>query len=228
MKTSTYFLSIFLCLFFMACNSSETADNTTKDNTNVKPNVEKKAFVKKGYQVGDMVESFTLMNIDDKEVSLSDYSDKEGAIVIFSCNTCPVVVDYEDRIVDLHKTFEAKGYPVVAINPNDPEIRPGDSFDKMKERAKEKNFSFAYLFDEKQEVFPLWGATRTPEVYVLKNVENGMKVVYTGAIDDNQKNASAVKNKYVENAIQAVLNGNTPDPNFTKAIGCSIKYKKES
>jgi len=129
---------------------------------------------------------------------------------------------YEDRIIDLHNKWAGNGFPVIAINPNDPNLKPADSFDKMKERATEKSFPFPYLFDDGQKVFPAYGATRTPHVYVL---DKEKVVQYIGAIDDNARNASGVEMNYIENAIEAIQKGSKPNPNFTKAIGCSIKYQ---
>lgn len=179
-----------------------------------------------GYKVGDEVLNFHLTNVDDKMVSLSDYSKEKGVVVIFTCNHCPFSVAYEDRIIALDKEYKAKGYPVVAINPNDPVQYPEDSFDNMKIRAKEKGFTFPYLFDEKQEVFPVYGANKTPHVYLLKNEKGKFKVAYIGAIDNNSKDASQVTEKYLANAIDALLAGKEPNPNETKAVGCSIKVKK--
>ncbi len=175
-----------------------------------------------GLHVGDTAPDFRLKNIDNKYVSLSDYDDVNGYIVIFTCNTCPVAVLYEDRIIDLHNKYAEKGYPVVAIMPNDPEVKPGDSFDEMKVRAGVKGFDFAYLFDEGQKVYPAYGATKTPHVYLL-NKDRGVE--YIGSIDDN-RDAEAVTVNYVANAIDALENGRTPDPSSTKAVGCSIKTKK--
>ncbi len=129
-------------------------------------------------------------------------------------------------MIELHKNYEPQGFPVIAINPNDPEISPGDSFEKMIERANDKGFSFPYLFDEKQEIFPQFGATRTPHVYLLEKTTTGNIVRYIGAIDDNFKDASAVNEKYLENAIEAIKNNKTIDVTTTKAIGCTIKVKK--
>ncbi|MEL6923503.1 MAG: thioredoxin family protein [Bacteroidota bacterium] len=176
-----------------------------------------------GYKVGDTADDFKLKNIDGEMVSLTDYSDSKGVIVVFTCNTCPYAVAYEDRIIDLHKTFADKGYPVVAINPNDPSIKAGDSFAEMKVRATDKNFPFEYLFDEGQTIFPKFGATKTPQVYLL-NKDRVVK--YIGAIDDNSQDATAVKVKYVQNAIEAMEKGEEPNPAFTKAVGCSIKTTK--
>lgn len=180
-----------------------------------------------GYNVGDAASDFSLKNVDGKMVSLSDYDEADGFVVIFTCNHCPYAKAYQDRIIELDKEYKTKGFPVIAINPNDPEVSPGDSFDAMVERSNEKGFTFPYLFDAKQEVFKAYGATRTPHVYLLaKNKKDELIVKYIGAIDDNYEDASAVTDKYLQNAIDAVSAGKAPDPNFTKAIGCSIKVKK--
>ncbi len=181
------------------------------------------APLNQGYDIGDVAADFKLKNIDGKMVSLSDYKEAKGFIVIFSCNSCPYVVAYEDRMNDLDKKYKAKGFPVIAINPNNPELSPGDSFDKMQVRAKEKGFTFPYVFDEKQEVFPKFGATRTPHVYLLEKTNKGNVVRYIGAIDDNFKDASAVKEKFLENAIDALLNKKEVPVKTTRAIGCTIK-----
>ena len=176
-----------------------------------------------GYKVGDMATDFKLKNIDNKMVSLKDYKDAKGFIVVFTCNHCPFAVAYEDRIIALDKKYKALGYPVIAINPNNPEINADDSFDLMKVRAKEKGFTFPYLFDDGQKIYPQYGATKTPHVYVLKKTKQGNRVEYIGAIDDNHSDESAVKNRYVEAAVDALLKNKEIEIKNTKAIGCSIK-----
>jgi peroxiredoxin len=183
------------------------------------------ALAQDGYKIGDTAEDFKLKNVDGQMVSMSDYDDAKGFIVIFTCNHCPYSVLYEDRIIAIDKKFKKKGYPVIAINPNDPEVQPEDSYEKMKERAAEKGFTFPYLFDEKQEVFPKYGATRTPHVFLLNKEADELKVAYIGAIDDNSKKPDKVEEPYLANAVKALMKGNTPNPDFTKAIGCSIKVK---
>lgn len=180
---------------------------------------------KQGYSIGDIASDFSLRNVDDTLISLSDYNDAKGYILIFSCNTCPFVVAYEDRMIDLHTTYAKKGFPVIAINPNDPEVSPGDSFEQMKVRALEKEFPFAYVFDEKQEIFPKYGATRTPHVYLLEKTKRGNVVRYIGAIDDNYKDENKVKEKFLETAIQALIDNKAVPLETTKAIGCTIKKK---
>lgn len=177
----------------------------------------------KGYDIGDSATDFKLKNIDNTFVSLSDFKDAKGFILIFTCNTCPYAVAYEDRIEALNKKYASKGFPVVAIMPNNTDIKPGDSLEAMKQRSEEKGFTFPYLIDENQHIFPQYGAKKTPHVYVLSK-ENDVNVVkYIGAIDDNYKDASLVKTKYVEDAVDALLMGMNVSVKITKAIGCSIK-----
>lgn len=175
-----------------------------------------------GFNVGDKATDFNLMGVDDKMHSLAGIEDAKGYIVTFTCNHCPYAVMYEDRLVALQNEFGPKGYPVVAINPNDPAINPADSFDKMKVRADEKSFNFPYLFDDGQTVYPKYGATKTPHVFLL---DKDLTVKYIGAIDDNARDADAVEVRFVANAIKALEMDKDPDPSFTKAIGCSIKTK---
>ncbi len=215
-----------LSLTHFGC-SPKPQDNDAK--TAVKT-VEKEAPEKKvektlGLKVGDIAPDFNLKNIDGKMLSLSDYDDAKGYIIVFTCNHCPYAVMYEDRIIALDKKYKDAGYPVVAIMPNDTELRPEDGFGPMQERAKDKGFTFPYLLDEGQKVYPQYGATRTPHVFVL---DKARKVTYIGAIDDNHEDEAAVQVKYLENAIAAMEQGKQPDPSFTKAVGCTIKTKKKT
>ena len=181
-----------------------------------------------GYKVGDTARDFKLKDVGGKMVSMADDKDAKGFIVIFTCNHCPYSVAYEDRIIDLHKTFAPKGYPVIAINPNDPARQPEDSYENMQVRAKEKKFTFPYLLDATQEIASTYGATRTPHVFLLQKQSDGtLKVAYIGAIDDNADSAENADAKYVENAVAALEKNQQPDPDFTKAIGCTIKWKSK-
>jgi peroxiredoxin len=179
-----------------------------------------------GYQVGDFARDFNLKNVDGNMVSLANYDEAKGFIVIFTCNSCPYAKMYEDRINELDQKFKGMGYPVIAIQPNDVVSSPDDSFENMQERAKSKNFSFPYLIDETQEITKTYGATRTPHVYLLNKERGKMKVTYIGAIDDNYRDASAVKVKYVEDAIAELEANRSVSNNYTKAIGCTIKWAK--
>ena len=179
-----------------------------------------------GYKVGDAATDFKLKGVDNKMVSLENHKDAKGFIVIFTCNHCPYSIAYEDRIIALDKKYSPLGYPVVAINPNDPALEPKDSFELMIKRAKEKGFTFPYLFDDGQKIFPQYGATKTPHVFILKKEETKNIVKYIGAIDDNYKNAADVSKKYVEDAVDALLANREVEVKTTVAIGCSIKVKK--
>ncbi len=180
-----------------------------------------------GYKIGDSASDFNLKNIDGTTVSMADYPDAKGFVIVFTCNQCPYAKAYEDRINNINKRYQKLGYPVIAINPNDPEISPNDSYEDMKVRATEKNFTFPYLVDEKQDVYKKYGATRTPHVFLLQKNEGSKLIVkYIGAIDDNYGDPQAVQQKYLSHAIDNLLAGKDPDPDFTKAIGCTIKAKE--
>lgn len=180
----------------------------------------------KGYKVGDYATDFSLKNVNGKEVSLAQFKDAKGYIVVFTCNTCPYSKLYEDRIIALHQKYAPQGFPVVAINPNDPGKQPDDSFEHMQQRAKEKGFPFPYLQDQTQEITTAYGATRTPHVYLLNKDRKGYRVEYIGAIDNNHKDAAKADQKYVEESVEALLAGKKPKNNVTKAIGCTIKWKE--
>jgi peroxiredoxin len=177
------------------------------------------------YGVGDTVADFKLKNVDGKMIALSDYKTSKGVIVIFDCNTCPYSQKYNDRIIGLNKKYASKGFPVVTINANDPEISAGDSFQDMVSLAKRKNYDFPYLVDETQNVAKSFGATNTPHVFVLKNEGGAFKVAYIGAIDDNSRDEASVSKKYVEEAVDALLTSKPVPSTKTKAIGCTIKWK---
>lgn len=180
-----------------------------------------------GYGVGDKATDFTLMNVDGAMISLADFRDAKGFIVIFTCNHCPYSVAYEDRIIALDEKFKPLGYPVIAINPNDPDLQPEDSFEEMQARAREKGFPFPYLLDEGQKIYPQYGASRTPHVFVLQRDESDLIVRYIGAIDNNHQDAESVDEAYVDDAVEALLAGGTPSTPSTKAIGCSIKAARK-
>jgi len=175
------------------------------------------------YSIGDKAEDFKLKNVDGKWVSLADYKNSKGFIVVFTCNSCPVSVANEDRIMALDKKYKDQGFPVIAINPNNPKISKEDSFELMQKRAAEKGFTFPYLFDDGQKVYPKYGASKTPHVYVLHKENNDLIVKYIGSIDDSARDANAVTTKYVENAVDALIDGQQVEMSSTRAIGCSIK-----
>jgi peroxiredoxin len=176
-----------------------------------------------GYKVGDRATDFKLKNIDGKYVSMSDYPYAKGFVVIFTCNHCPYAQAYQDRMIQLDKKYKALYYPLLAISSSDPAIVPDDSYELMVKKAKEQAYTFPYLFDENQSVMHQFGAQRTPHVFLLEKKGNELIVQYIGAIDDNYQEPEKVTSPYLSNAIDALLAGKTPNPTFTKAIGCGIK-----
>lgn len=178
-----------------------------------------------GYGIGDAVADFRLRNVDGRMVALSDFSSGKGAIVVFTANHCPFSRAYEDRLIALHQRYQPLGFPVLAINPNDPAAYEEDSFDNMKLRAREKAFPFPYLLDESQAVARAFGAARTPHVVVLKREGDKFTVQYMGAVDDSSQDASGVTRRHVEEAVNNLLAGKPVSLNTTKSVGCAIKWK---
>jgi peroxiredoxin len=212
MKKTAFIIGILLFMLILIQATGKKMENTLVHN---------------GYKIGDIATDFRLKNIDNKMVSLSDFKEAKGYIVIFTCNHCPYAKAYENRIIGLNHKYAPKGYPVIAINPNDPKAEPQDSFEGMQQRATEKGFTFPYLFDEGQKIYPQYGAVRTPHVFVLQK-ENGKNVVrYIGAIDNNYADANDVSHKYVEDAVDELLSNKPVLLTSTVAIGCSIKAQKE-
>lgn len=224
-RNSLFALLSSTLILVSACGGSQ--DQSTENGSNItKSEGSLEEHAQKGLKPGDIAPAFTLKNIDGNMVSLSDYSQEKGVIVIFTCNHCPYAKAYEDRIIALDKKYRPLGFPVVAINPNDPEIQPEDCYEKMIERAKEKGFTYPYLIDEKQEVYPAYGAVKTPHVFLLQKENDQFVVRYIGAIDDNYEKPEEVKQKFVEMAVDALIAGKPVNPETTVAIGCSIKDKR--
>jgi peroxiredoxin len=182
------------------------------------------AFIIYVYKLEGEIKDFKLPNVDGKMVSLADYPTAKGFIIIFTCNHCPYAKSYEERIIKLQEKYGAL-YPVIAINSNDAIAYPEDSFDAMKKRAAHKKYPFVYLHDESQEVARIFGATKTPDVFLIHKEEGKNVIKYVGAIDDNYQDESAVKKPYVQDAIAALEKGQQITVKETKGIGCSIKWK---
>lgn len=166
---------------------------------------------------------FDLPGVDGKVHSLSELKDKKAVIVIFSCNHCPYVQAYEDRISEIQKDYASQGAQVVAINSNDDQNYPEDNFENMKKRAKEKGFNFLYLRDQTQKVAQSYSATHTPHIFLF---DQNRDLRYTGKIDDNWQNSKKVSKRYLREALDAVLAGKPVSEPETFAIGCTIKWKK--
>jgi peroxiredoxin len=163
-----------------------------------------------------------LEGVDGKRHALADLADKDVVVVVFTCNSCPVATDYEDRIIAFSKKFAGPGAKValVAINVNKV---AEDRLDKMKERAEAKGFDFPYLYDDTQKTGRAFGAAFTPEFFVLGKQR---RVVYMGGMDDNS-NAAEVKQNYLEPAVEAALAGKQPAKAEAPAIGCRVRYSRE-
>jgi len=177
---------------------------------------------------GTTAPEFSLKNVTGETISFATFQDARGYIVVFTCNTCPVAKAYEQRIIELNNKYAPIGYPVIAINTNDPQVSPGDSFELMMERAKAKKYAFPYLFDEGQKITTEYGARNTPTVFLVKHAKDGNVIVYTGAIDNDPEEDKSDRTKYLEMAVSAVQQGKDPEVASTKAIGCSVKRKRTS
>ena len=164
-----------------------------------------------------------MADISGKDVSLNDAKGKNGLLVIFSCNTCPWVIAWEDRYVELADTYKDKGVGIVAINSNETQFENVDSMEEMQAHAKEQGYNFYYTMDNGSKLASEFGATRTPHIYLFDKKD---KLVCRGAIDDNARKPDKVENTYLADAIDNMLAGSAIDPTATKALGCAIKFAK--
>jgi peroxiredoxin len=169
-----------------------------------------------GVDVGDKAPGFKAIGVDGKEYTTDTFKDAKAVVVCFTCNQCPVAVAYEDRFIEFSKEYEDKGVKFIAINVNP------ESIDAMKTRAEEKGFNFPYTKDESGASAKAYGAQVTPHLYV---VDKEGKIAYIGAFDDNQDESKA-KKAYIEDAVDAVLAGKTPETTKTRAVGCGIRIKR--
>jgi peroxiredoxin len=162
-----------------------------------------------------------LPGVDGKMHSLADLKDKQFVVLVFTCNSCPIAVDYEDRIIGFTKKYAGKDgkVAVVAVNVN---VIEEDKLPKMIERSKEKGYNFPYLFDESQKIAKDYGATYTPEFFVL---DKDRKIAYLGAMDDTSA-AANVKARFLEEALDALLKGEKPAKGETLARGCLIRWSR--
>ena len=174
-------------------------------------------------KIGSAAPDFNLQGIDGKKYSISSLTDKKALIVIFSCNHCPYVQAYEERIKQIQQDYGNKGVSVIAINSNEDKGYPEDSFENMKKRAAEQNFNFLYLRDDDQSVARAYDATHTPEIFLFDENRN---LAFHGKIDDNWQEPSKVQNHYLRNALDELLGGKEISVPETFTIGCTIKWKK--
>ncbi len=173
-------------------------------------------------KIGQTMPGFSLIGVDDQILHSKDFLKGKGLVVIFSCNHCPYVQAYEDRMIDLYNDFSPRGIEILVINSNEDITYPDDSFENMKRRAQAKGFPFPYLRDESQDVAKAFGATHTPEIFLMNS--DG-QLVYTGRIDDNWKEADRVKSQDLKAAMEALISDEPIREPETYAIGCTIKWK---
>lgn len=171
-----------------------------------------------------------MKDVSGKSISMEDMKQKNGLLVIFSCNTCPFVVGAEGygtgwhgRYNELYHRAKKHGIGMIVVNSNEAKRGDEDSFDSMKKHAAEHKYEFPYVVDENHQVADAFGARTTPQVYLF---DGSMKLVYKGAIDDNNEDASAVKEHWLNDALDNLANGKSIDPETTRNIGCSIKRLK--
>lgn len=174
-------------------------------------------------KLGEQAPDFSLEGVDGKTLSLCDLAQAKALVVVFSCNHCPYVQAYEGRMIALQRDYGPKGVRLVAVNSNDSASYPEDGPEAMAARAKEKGFNFPYLRDESQSVARAYGATHTPHLFVF---DRERKLAYTGKIDDNWQDESAVRSRFLRDALDDVLAGRRPRVPETHAIGCTIKWKR--
>ena len=172
-------------------------------------------------KIGSAIPNFTLQSVDGKNYNLDSFRNKKGLIIIFSCNHCPYVQAYEDRIKKITEDYK-DNVAVTAINSNDDSQYPDDSFDEMKKRASSRNFNFPYLRDEDQSVALAFDASHTPEIFLF---DDKRKLAYHGKIDDNWKEPDKVQSNYLKDALDEFLEGKEISVPETFSIGCTIKWK---
>lgn len=166
-----------------------------------------------------------MKNVDESQVSIADVTGEKGALVLFSCNACPFVKAWEERIATLGNEFRGKGIGVIAVNSNDPSVNAEDGFERMQERARNRGFEFPYVVDAGSRVAQAMGATRTPEAFLFDSTG---KLVYHGVIDDNAHVTADVEKHYLRDALQALVDGTEVPVETTKALGCKIKFYPEA
>jgi peroxiredoxin len=176
------------------------------------------------YKIGDKINNFSLVNaIDNMEVSLSDYSKDKVLVLVFTSNECPYSKLYENRLLQNVKEFNEKNVKFIFINSNNPRSNPEDRQQAMAKKASEKGFTFPYLIDSRQELCNLFGATKTPEIFVLKNINGNFILKYKGAIDDNPQMETDVNYNYLKDVLNALVNDSALKQQETRATGCMIK-----
>lgn len=169
--------------------------------------------------------NFRLVNVDGKQVSLNDYKDAKGLMVVFTCNHCPFAKLYPQRLNALNEKYKKRGVPLIAISSTDSVQYEEDDFAHMVKYAKQEKFKFPYLYDRDQSTAKHYKAQKTPHAFVIWNNNGKWQIEYEGAIDDNGMHAKDVKDAYVANAVEALLAGKAIAIQHSKSIGCQIYYR---
>ncbi len=184
---------------------------------------EKLIMATKTLKIGSKLPDFNLRGVDGKFYNPNSFADKKALVIIFSCNHCPYVQAYEDRIILIQKDYAEKGVAVVAINSNDDSQYEEDSFEEMIKRSEERNFNFPYLRDDDQSAAKAFDASHTPEIFLFNRER---ELAYHGKIDDNWREPEKVKSMYLRSALDELLAGEEISVPETFSIGCTIKWKK--
>ena len=172
-------------------------------------------------ETGSPAPGFSLPGVDGQTRSLDDYADEAAVVVVFTCNHCPTAIQYEDRLIEIQADYADEGVQLVAINSNETDGHPTDSFDHMVERAADKGFNFPYLRDDTQDVVRALGATRTPEIFLFGPDRT---LLFHGRIDDNADDPSAVTRHDLREALDEVLAGKPVSIPKTIPVGCTVKW----
>jgi peroxiredoxin len=172
------------------------------------------------------IKDFNLKNIDGKYISLNDYRDAKGFIIVFTCNHCPFAKLYPQRFNELNTKYKPLGIPLIAISSTDTIMYEEDTYSRMIVKALNEKFNFPYLFDEEQSVAKNFNAQKTPHAFVIWKENEKWILKYSGAIDDNGAEPKKVQNHFVSNAIEDLLNNREIKIPETKSIGCQIYFRK--
>jgi peroxiredoxin len=181
--------------------------------------------VNSGYSIGSTAADFSLKNTDGKMLSTTMYKNAKGLILVFTCNHCPFAKKYQQRLNELNNKYRAQGFYLLAVSSTDGIALPDDSYENMVARSKQEHYTFPYLYDETQAVAKAFGAVKTPHAFVLQNEKGKWILKYSGAIDDNGGEPEQVTQRYVQDAVEALLHGKTITTSETKSVGCPIKWK---
>jgi len=174
--------------------------------------------------LGQAAPAFDLPGVDGRHYTLASFEDAQALVIVFSCNHCPYVVGSEDRMIAFYRDFAPQGVAMVAINSNETDNHPTDSFAHMVQHAQDRKLPFAYLRDASQDVARAYGALRTPHYYLF---DGQRKLVYTGRMDDNPRDAAKARTHELRDAAEALLAGRQPPVALTNPIGCNVKWKSQ-